>query len=381
MPQLTLDEYARYGRQMTVPELGRPGQDCLGDSRVLVVGAGGLGSPAIMYLAGAGVGTLGIVDDDCVEVLNLHRQVIHLGAAVGTPKCHSAQQFVERMNPHVRVVAHHTRLTVENARTIFASYTLVLDCSDTPHTRYLVLDTAVALGIPVVSGLGLGVEGQLTVLNYNGGPCYRCFYPTPPPPNTVTLCRDGGVLGPAIGLVGVMMAMEAIKVATNSYAEFKPFLSVYSAYPQQLLRTFTMRGRRATCAACGDHPTITDHEDYSAFCGKVDYNVASPELRVLVEQLQAARPDATVLDVRPAVQYGICSLEDSVNVPLSELVRMAPEAAVAAFPLPVYVVCRYGNDSQLAGEFLRAAGCERVFDVVGGLDAWSERVDPTFPRY
>ncbi|KAG7691575.1 hypothetical protein KL930_005205 [Ogataea haglerorum] len=216
---LSLNEYLRYGRQLIVPEFGLQGQISLKESRVLVVGAGGLGCPALQYLVGAGFGTVGIVDHDTVDMSNLHRQTLHTTETVGMLKCESAKLQLAKLNPLVQINTHPVALSQDNSFGIFEQYDIVLDCTDTPATRYLINDTAVLLGLTIISGSGLKTEGQLSILNFNNtGPCYRCFYPTPPPPSSVTACSDGGVLGPIIGIMGVMMALEAIKVVNAECA-------------------------------------------------------------------------------------------------------------------------------------------------------------------
>lgn len=376
--RLSLDEYRRYGRQMQVPELGIEGQLRLKAAKVLVVGAGGLGSPALLYLAGAGIGTLGIVDPDTVEVTNLHRQIIHDTTSIGMPKCESAKKRIELINPHVKVITYFEPLTNANSFSIVSQYDLVLDCTDTPATRYLVNDTCVLLGKTLVSGSGLKTEGQLSVLNFNNeGPCYRCFYPTPPPPNTVSSCSDTGVIGPCIGLVGVMMSIEALKVLTGYYTEFTPFLASYSGYgPFQKLRTFKMRGKSSKCLVCSGKLSKSDIEtglDYTEWCGSINYNVLDETERVSPKQIDTSR---TLVDVRPKEQFDIVHLPGSVNIPYGEIKSITIDKST-----PITVICRYGRDSQLAVQYLKSHGYNDVQDVVGGLDAWKRDVDPDFPIY
>ncbi|ODQ81583.1 hypothetical protein BABINDRAFT_159855 [Babjeviella inositovora NRRL Y-12698] len=387
----TLEEYLRYGRQMTVRELGISGQRKLKTARVLVIGAGGLGCPALLYLAGAGVGKLGIVDNDVVDTSNLHRQVLHSTERVGQLKCESAKTYLQKLNPFVEIETYPVRLLNSNSFAIFRNYEVILDCTDTPITRYLISDTATLCGLPVVSGSGLRTEGQLSILNFNNtGPCYRCFYPRPPPPNAVTSCSDGGVLGPAIGLVGVMMALETLKLVSGAYTQdnFKPFLTVYAGYPTQSLRTFNMRGRKADCKACSLQASITEKMitsgeiNYTEFCGRVNYNVLQPEERVSVEELaEALKSEVTLLDVRAPEQFEICSLPKATHISLDALEKMSVEELVQ-LKEPIYVVCRFGNDSQLATRLLKErAGLKRVWDVKGGVSRWADVVDLKFPKY
>ncbi|KAH3671275.1 hypothetical protein OGAPHI_000498 [Ogataea philodendri] len=387
---LSLNEYTRYGRQLIVSEFGLDSQLRLKSSRVLVVGAGGLGCPALQYLVGAGIGTIGIVDPDTVDVSNLHRQILHSTETVGMLKCESAKQQLQKINPLVEIVTYPTALSTDNSFDIFEQYDLVLDCTDTPATRYLINDTAVLLGLTVVSGSGLKTEGQLSILNFdNVGPCYRCFYPTPPPPSSVTACSDGGVLGPVIGLVGVMMSLEAIKIISGYYhtegAEFQPFLSMYNGYnPLQSLRTFKMRGRSAKCRVCNPATReITKHVvqnelDYAVWCGKMEYNVLSADERIPVERF-AELKEPFVVDVRAKEQFSIVHLPNSVNIPLNALRRL--ETLEVPKSTPVYVICRFGNDSQLAVKHLKKIGYENTVDVIGGLNQWSQKIDPLFPVY
>lgn len=391
---LSLEEYSRYGRQMIVPQFGIKGQLQLKHAKVLVIGAGGLGCPALLYLTSSGVGKVGIVDNDTVDKSNLHRQVLHTTSRVGKLKCDSAKEYLSDLNPNVQVETFPCRLSNENVFSIFEKdrWDLVLDCTDTPLTRYLINDAAVLCNLPIVSGSGLQAEGQLSVLNFrNMGPCYRCFYPRPPPPNAVTSCSDGGVLPPAIGAMGTFMVMEAIKVLTGFYTleNFSPFLSVYSGYPSQTLRKFKMRAKRIDCAVCGESPSITRQDvengtiNYSQFCGSLSYDVVEESDRVSVEELADAinsLENCTLLDVRPRGHFEICSLPNFVNIPWDTLKRcdVLPKEIVG----PTYVTCRYGNDSRLAVKLLKEKfGLTRAKDVKGGLSRWSDVVDRDFPKY
>ncbi|KAG5357795.1 Adenylyltransferase and sulfurtransferase UBA4 [Yarrowia sp. B02] len=299
------DEYSRYGRQMLVSEFGIAGQWNLKLKRVLVVGAGGLGSPAIQYLAGAGVGQITIIDDDTVETSNLHRQTIHAGN-VDVPKAESAAEFVRKLNPSISVTPIVDRLTPENSFSIFKGHDIVLDCTDGPAVRYLINDTAVLSGIPVVSASALKTEGQLSIYNYNGGPCYRCLFPIPPPADAVQTCGDGGILGPVVGMMGLNQAMEAIKLLTGFYQEsFTPFLMLYSAYNFPQWKCVKVRKRQKTCAVCGDEPTISQEliesgkVDYSAFCGCPSQVLLDEEHRVSPEDYKKILSTKHILlDVR-----------------------------------------------------------------------------------
>ncbi|QPG75231.1 hypothetical protein FOA43_002581 [Brettanomyces nanus] len=394
---LNREEYRRYGRQMQVPEFGGlNAQVKLKNSKLLVIGAGGLGCPALLYLAAAGIGQIGIVDHDTVDITNLHRQVIHDTNTVGMFKAESAQIKIQALNPNVKVVTYCEALTNTNCFDIVESYDIVLDCTDNPASRYLINDTCVLLGKTIVSGSGLKTEGQLSILNFhNKGPCYRCFYPKPPPPNSVTSCSDGGVIGPCIGLLGVMMAIEALKCLTEFYTDenFRPFLALYSGYsPQQKLRTFKMRGRSPTCEVCkADCRKVTrkliesGKIDYENWCGSLNYEVLDSNTeRISAKQL--AQIDFGVptinplIDVRPEEQYDIAHLDHSINIPYAQLSQtdFLPESIDPT--KPTYVICRFGRDSQLSTKALQNR-LANVKDVIGGLDAWQREVDSDFPVY
>lgn len=401
---MSLEEYKRYGRQMIVEGTdGIKGQIKLRNAKVLVVGAGGLGCPVLPYLAGAGVGKIGIVDNDVVDTSNLHRQVLHDTTKVGMLKCESAKQVLNKLNPHVEVVTYPVRLDGKNAFGIFQGYEYVLDCTDTPLTRYLISDVAVNLGITVVSASGLGSEGQLAILNFrNIGPCYRCFYPTPPSPNSVSSCQEGGVIGPCIGLVGTMMAVETLKLILGVYTEetFQPFLKVYSGFPDQSLRTFKMRGRQDNCACSGKNPTVTreaiesDAINYNLFCGSRNYNVCTSDERISVEKFENEYQnpsgfDHILLDVRPHHHYDISHMPGSYNITVKELRDMEGELPRLETEIPnistdseVVVMCRYGNDSQLATRLLKDKfGLTNVRDVKGGFFNYIDEIDPSIPKY
>lgn len=395
----SLDEYKRYGRQMIVPQFGSlESQIKLKNSKVLVVGAGGLGSPALLYLSSAGIGKIGIIDPDTVDTSNLHRQVIHNTEMVGEFKCISAQNYINKLNPHVVVEVYPTALNNDNAFGIVLQYDLVLDCTDHPAVRYLINDVCVLLGKTIVSGSGLKSDGQLTVLNFaNSGPCYRCFYPQPPSLDSVTSCSDGGVIGPAIGLVGVTMAVETIKIITGYYTKdnFVPFLTSYSAYPRQQLRVFKMRKRQKDCAVCGENPQISQRmiEDgtinYKTFCGRATFDPIDDKFRVSPKDYDSVvqnKKKHILIDVRPREQFQITHLPNAINVQWDPTFRKAD--AIEQY-LPddstkddeIYVVCRFGNDSQLAAKKLIGMGYPNVRDIIGGLDKWSDDVDSKIPKY
>ncbi|KAF7595671.1 Urmylation protein [Aspergillus hancockii] len=425
------EEYRRYGRQMIVPQVGLQGQLKLRSAKVLIVGAGGLGCPAAQYLAGAGVGTLGLVDGDTVESSNLHRQVLHRSKNVGKFKVDSAIDSLQELNPHPTYIAHRAHLAPEDAADIFNKYDLILDCTDNPATRYLISDTAVLLGKPLVSASALRTEGQLMVLNNpprpvgdkTGGPCYRCVFPRPPPANSILSCADGGILGPVVGTMGVLQALEAIKVIMDVEEDVKPpSLHIFSAYSSPLFRTIKLRSRRPNCAVCSAEASVTletvksGSTDYVFFCGTVNpEKLLLPEDRIspleyrtkypLASTIDARSKEPMIIDVREKVQFDICNLENSINIPISTILSsssiktsengdgstslpswLPADIASPESTDPIYIICRLGNDSQIAVKRLKELGLDRggervVADIRGGLRAWREQVDPEWPQY
>lgn len=374
------------------------------------MGCGGLGCPAAAYLAGAGVGTLGLVDHDSVETSNLHRQILHATSRVGMSKVDSALHYLQDLNPHVQYIAHREALTSANAFDVLSDYTLVLDCTDHPALRYLVSDTCVLLGLPLVSASALRSEGQLIVLNAppRVGPCYRCVWPRPPPAASVTSCGEGGILGPVVGVMGIMQALEALKLLVNPPADERPArMLFFAAWADTTWRNVRMRGRRKNCVACGEHPTISEESirsggmDYVAFCGgaaALNGRGLKPEERVNVEDVRGGGGGGAqqhlLVDVRDRTQFGICSIPGSINIPFSEFEAAAAEEnrqtgtgqrrhlippemeAVLEKHAPdtlVYMLCRLGNDSQVAAKMVMRYGRQNVFDVRGGVAEWARR--------
>ncbi|XP_043219783.1 LOW QUALITY PROTEIN: adenylyltransferase and sulfurtransferase MOCS3-like [Amphibalanus amphitrite] len=400
---LSQDEAFRYSRQMILPEIGREGQEKLKNSSILIVGAGGLGCPAAIYLAAAGVGTLGVVDHDVVEVSNLHRQILHTEGRINTPKANSIGEAVAGLNHHVCVVPHHLALDSTNALQLVQRYEVVLDCTDNVATRYLLNDACVLAGRPLVSGSALRFEGQLTTYNYAGGPCYRCLYPRPPPPETVTNCSDGGVLGVVPGIIGSLQALEAVRLLIPG---------LRAAHAQTLLlfdgllgafRSVRLRGRQPDCAVCGDQPTVTELEDYVQFCGAAPTDkdsgvrLLAAEERLTPQQYQHLSTPKLLVDVRQANELDICRLPDEfqvLNVPLGalrtvegrETVRQAAlERRAGDGRVTVVTLCRRGNDSQRAAQLLQRHLTEtpelEVRDIRGGLYAWKDEIDPSLLLY
>ncbi|GAM26684.1 hypothetical protein SAMD00019534_098590 [Acytostelium subglobosum LB1] len=402
--QLENKQIERYARQLITPGVGVVGQQCLLKTRVLVVGAGGLGCPVALYLAGAGIGCIGIVDYDVVEIGNLHRQIGHSerAAASCVAKAKSLAASCMGLNSDITVVAHELTFTSETAMQLVAQYDIVVDASDNVATRYLVNDAAVLSKKPLVSGSALKWDGQITVYNYNNGPCYRCLFPSPPPAETVTRCSDGGVLGPIVGVVGSLQALEVIKIATNNVeGVLSGRLMLYDGLAASF-KTVRIRTKQATCVVCGDQPSVTALIDYPQFCSspysdkatKVDDRIDASLILTCQEfkqQVLDAQAAHLLLDVRPKQQFDICSLPLSINIPIDDLTkaeninRIEQLVKSADPPLPIYVVCRRGNKSQDATAILRQrltdAESLAIKHIKDGLLGWSEQVDQAFPIY
>jgi adenylyltransferase/sulfurtransferase len=378
MSSLSSSELIRYARHLTLPEVGLPGQERLRSARVLLVGAGGLGSPAALYLAAAGVGTIGIVDADAVELSNLQRQVLHGQATLGVPKTESARRRLGDLNPHVRVEAHPVRLTSGNALELLGRYDLTVDGSDNFPTRYLVNDASVLLGKPYVYGSIFRFDGQVSVFAAPDGPCYRCLFADPPPPDLVPNCADAGVLGVLPGIVGSLQAAEAIKLILGIGA---PLIS-------RLLLLDVLRGRfrelelrrDPSCPACGENPSVRELIDYEAFCGvhaeagPVGSEITADELD---RRLTGDGQGIVVLDVREPWEWEIAHIPGSRHLPLGELPERISELDGDA---EFVTLCHRGLRSLTAQRLLQGAGF-RARSLAGGIDAWAERVDPEMARY
>jgi molybdopterin/thiamine biosynthesis adenylyltransferase/rhodanese-related sulfurtransferase len=379
MSNLSGDELLRYARHLTLGEIGVGGQEKLKGARVLLIGAGGLGSPAALYLAAAGVGTLGIVDSDVVDLSNLQRQVLHDTPSLGTAKTTSAARRIAALNPNVRVQAFAERLTSANAREIVRQFDVVVDGSDNFPTRYLVNDSCVFERKPLIYGSILRFEGQLSVFCAPGGPCYRCLFSEPPPADLVPSCADAGVLGVLPGVIGTLQALEAIKWIVGVGDTTVGRLVVFDALRLRF-REIAVR-RDPGCAVCGDRPTITELIDYDAFCGVPDFSAVADDAEVSVNELQRAlRSDASpaILDVREEWEFAIAHVAGSQLIPLGTL----PER-LAEIPRhrEVVTVCHFGARSLAARDLLVRAGFSRVRSLAGGIDAWAESVDPAMRRY
>jgi len=381
---LDADELRRYHRHLILPEVGAAGQRRLKAARVLLVGAGGLGSPAALYLAAAGVGQLGVVDADDVELSNLQRQVLYDSNAVGTPKVESAAARLRALNPHVDVVAHHTRLTSSNALQLLADYDVIVDGSDNFPTRYLVNDACVLLGKPNAYGSVLRFEGQASVFSFGGGPCYRCLFREPPPAALVQNCETSGVLGVLPGLIGVVQAAETIKLITGAGETLDGRLLLVDGLRMRF-RTIEV-ARDPAFPACGTRE-ITTLIDYDVFCGvgpEARADDPSPDdrddeitPRALAERMSAGvSPD--LLDVREPYEWSIARLPDARLVPLDAL----PEAVQTLDrDAELVVYCHHGMRSAAAVAWLRERGFLRARNLTGGIDRWSREVDPSTRRY
>ena len=377
--RLQNDEILRYSRHLIIPEVGMQGQQKLKGARVLIVGAGGLGSPLALYLAAAGVGTLGIVDFDLVELTNLQRQILHSTADIGTSKLESAREAVNEINPHVTVELHETRLTSENAKELFADYDVIVDGTDNFATRYLVNDACVLLGKPNVYGSIFRFDGQITVFDAKVGPCYRCLYPTPPPPGLIPSCAEGGVLGVLPGIIGTLQALETIKIIIGKGDTLVGRLVLFDAL------SFSFRElklqKNPECPICGDHPTIHELIDYEEFCGVPTADRDEDgDSEISVEELKAKLDrgdDFELIDVREPHEYEIVNIGARL-IPLRELPERTQELSPAK---DIVVHCKTGERSGRAVKFLKGVGFKRVKNLVGGIQAWATRIDKSLPKY
>jgi adenylyltransferase/sulfurtransferase len=380
-PLLTPGQYERYRRHLNLPEFGVEGQRRLLGAGVLLIGAGGLGSPLALYLAAAGVGRLGIVDFDVVDVSNLQRQVLYTTADVGRPKVEVARERIEAMNPDVEVVAMAERLTSENALGLFADYDVVIDGTDNFPTRYLSNDACVLSGKPLVYGAILQFDGQASTFDARRGPCYRCLFPEPPPPGAVPSCAEGGVLGVLPGIIAMIQATEAIKLISGVG---EPLIGRFLHYDALTMKFEEFRfSKDPECPVCGEHPTVTELIDYEGFCGLrgAEEEEAMKEISAAETSVRPGRgQEFLLLDVREPAEYEAASIEGSTLVPLSELESRVAELSEWK-DRPVIVHCKLGGRSAKACELLVAVGFTDVTNLTGGIEAWSLTVDPKVPRY
>jgi len=378
LPKLSHEEILRYSRHLILPDVGVAGQRKLKRARVLLVGAGGLGSPAALYLAAAGVGTIGIVDFDVVDQTNLQRQILHGTSRVGVSKLQSAEERLRDINPNVRVEAFETRLTSENALDIIRDFDVVADGTDNFPTRYLVNDACVLLGKPNVYGSIFRFEGQASVFYAKEGPCYRCLYAEPPPPGLVPSCAEGGVLGVLPGIIGSIQALETIKLILGAGDSLIGRLLLFDALKLSF-RELKLE-KDPDCPVCGPRPTVTALIDYEAFCG-VGAEPSYDGLEVTAAELAAewkGHPDLLVLDVREPHEYEIARIEGAKLIPLSQLPDRLGDLDGHR---EIVTHCHHGARSLKALEILKAAGFSKVRSLRGGIDAWSVNVDSNVPRY
>jgi sulfur-carrier protein adenylyltransferase/sulfurtransferase len=382
--ELSVDEVRRYSRHLIIPEIGMSGQKRLKNAKVLCVGAGGLGSPAMLYLAAAGVGTLGVIDFDVVEESNLQRQIIHGQSDIGRPKAESAADSIREVNPYVQVVLHQVHLDSDNAMEIFAQYDLIVDGTDNFATRYLVNDACVLLGKPYVWGSIYRFDGQASVFWAEHGPCYRCLYPEPPPPGMVPSCAEGGVLGVLCASIGSIQVNEAIKVITGVGDSLVGRLMIYDAL-EMSYRTVTVR-KDPECPICGKNPTITQLIDYEAFCGTVSQDaqdaaagstITAAELKAMLDQ---GDDKIFLVDVREPNEYEIVSIPGSVLIPKDQFLN---GSALERLPQDRRIVlhCKSGARSAECLAVVKNAGFADAVHLGGGVLSWVSTVDPSLPVY
>jgi adenylyltransferase/sulfurtransferase len=381
--ELTNDEVKRYSRHLIMPEVGVDGQRKLKAAKVLLIGAGGLGSPSGMYLAAAGVGTIGIVDYDTVDFSNLQRQIMHGTPDVGRPKLDSAKDRLLAINPEIEVKTYNTALSSENALELFAPYDIIVDGTDNFPTRYLVNDACVILGKPNAYGSIFRFEGQASVFATKDGPCYRCLYPEPPPPGLVPSCAEGGVLGVLPGIIGVIQATETVKLIMGIG---EPLIGRFLIYDALKMRFRELKLRKdPDCPVCGTHPTVTKLIDYEQFCGVVPaapepltVNNATEITSVELKQRLDRGDTLKIVDVREPNEYQINKIAGSTLIPLGDVPKryneLDPEAEIV-------VHCKMGGRSAKAADFLRSVGFKRVLNLKGGILDWIDKVDPSQPKY
>ena len=379
LPKLSHSEVLRYSRHLLLPEVGVEGQRKLKAARVLTIGAGGLGSPLSLYLAAAGVGTIGIVDFDVVDLTNLQRQIVHGTGTLGQPKLASAKARLLDLNPNVNVVGHEGRLTSENALEIIRDYDIVIDGTDNFPTRYLVNDACVLLGKPNVYGSIFRFEGQASLFYAKEGPCYRCLYSEPPPPGLVPSCAEGGVLGVLPGIIGSIQALETIKWIIGAG---DPLIGRLVLFDALKLRFRELKLRKdPNCPICGDHPSIHELIDYQAFCGigaEPDYAGLEITVDELKREWAAKEEDLILLDVREPHEWEIVHIDGARLIPLTQLPDRLGELDGHA---EIVTQCHHGARSMKALEILRGAGFGKVRSLAGGIDAWAERIEPGMARY
>jgi molybdopterin/thiamine biosynthesis adenylyltransferase/rhodanese-related sulfurtransferase len=386
-PELTIDEVRRYSRHLIIPDVGMDGQKRFKNAKVLVIGAGGLGSPALLYLAAAGVGTLGIVEFDTVDESNLQRQIIHGQSDIGKSKAQSAKESIAETNPYVDVVVHDVRLDNDNVFEIFAQYDLIVDGTDNFATRYLVNDAAVLLHKPYVWGSIFRFDGQVSVFWADQGPCYRCLYPEPPPPGMVPSCAEGGVLGVLCASIGATQVTEALKLLAGIGDPLIGRLQIYDAL-EMSWQQLKIR-KDPNCAVCGENPTVTELIDYDAFCGAITdeaaeavagHTVGVQQLEDWLSAREQGEKDFVLIDVREKVERDINHIPGSVLIPKGDF-----QTGEALSQLPqdkqVVLYCKTGIRSAEVLAIVRGAGLDNAVHVGGGVSAWVTQIDTTQPAY
>ncbi len=385
--ELTRDEVRRYSRHLIIPDVGMTGQKRLKNAKVLVIGAGGLGSPALLYLAAAGVGTIGIAEFDEVDESNLQRQIIHGQSDIGRPKAISAQESIAEVNPLVDVIVHNERLDNDNVMEIFAGYDLIVDGTDNFATRYMVNDAAVLLKKPYVWGSIYRFDGQASVFWAEHGPCYRCLYPEPPPPGMVPSCAEGGVLGVLCASIGSIQVTEAIKLLTGMGEPLLGRLMIYDGLEMEY-RKLPIR-KDPNCAICGENPTITELIDYDTFCGAIseeaaeavaDSTITVGTLEQWLKERENGERDFVLIDVREPMEYEINRIPGSVLIPKDQFLN---GSAIEQLPQDKQVVlhCKVGARSAECLAIVKGAGFADAVHVGGGSAAWVDQIDPSQPWY
>ena len=384
---LDVEEVRRYSRHLIIPDVGMAGQKRLKQAKVLCVGAGGLGSPALMYLAAAGVGTLGIVEFDVVDESNLQRQIIHGTKDVGRPKSESARDRVLDINPLINVIVHDERLDNSNVMEIFGQYDLIVDGTDNFATRYMVNDACVLLGKPYVWGSIYRFDGQASVFWAEHGPCYRCLYPDPPPPGMVPSCAEGGVLGVLCASIGSIQVTEAIKLITGIGEPLLGSLMVYDAL-EMTYRKLRIR-KDPNCAVCGEHPTVTELIDYEWFCGTIsdaaaeaakESTISVRQLKEMLDARERGEDDFVLIDVREPHEYEIVGIPGAILIPKGEFMD---GSALAQLPTDKRIIlhCKSGGRSAEALAVVKGAGFADATHVGGGVLAWVNQIEPDKPTY
>ena len=381
--ELTVDEVKRYSRHLIIPDVGMTGQKRLKNAKVLCVGAGGLGSPALLYLAAAGVGTLGVIDFDVVDESNLQRQIIHGQSDIGRPKALSARDSIKEVNPYVDVIVHEEALTTDNVMQIFAGYDLIVDGTDNFATRYMVNDACVLLGKPYVWGSIYRFDGQASVFWAEHGPCYRCLYPEPPPPGMVPSCAEGGVLGVLCASIGSIQVNEAIKILAGIGEPLVGRLMIYDAL-EMSYRSLNIK-KDPDCPICGENPTITELIDYDAFCGSIsaDAQEAASGSTITAAELKAMfdrNDDIFLVDVREPNEYEIVSIPGAVLIPKDQFMN---GSALERMPQDRRIVlhCKSGVRSAECLAVVKNAGFSDAVHLGGGVLSWVSTVDPSLPVY